>query len=274
MNTSPWYSRMSDNELNDAICARNSQLFNLRAYKVGIIGAGAIGSFTASSLTRSGIGRLAIFDNDSVAPENIGVQDYMISQVDLNKAIAIKRTCMGINPTTRIYACPMNVEYDYPNGNLPNRKVMDTDIINSLDHCDIIVLAVDSMEARLEIMDIITTNCEVSTGVSKLKAIIDARMGSETLQLYIFHRKLWHFKGDILPGDTIMQMYSETWYSDEDGDSEPCAARSTAYCSTIAGSIITSEIKKIVKEDPVKTKEIVFNFPTLLLDAKIEAPKL
>jgi len=273
MNILPWYNNLGDNELNSIICARNTQLFNLRGSKISIIGAGAIGSFTASSLTRSGIGRLSIFDDDIVVPENIGVQDYTISQVDQNKSLAIKRTCMDINPTTRIDAFTMKVEYEhtYQNG----EKVLANDIVRRFNNSDIIVLAVDSMKARLEIMDIITTYCKTHLrSKSGLKAIIDARMGSETLQLYVFHKKIWNEKQKqaINPSDVVTEMYQKTWYSDEDGNSEPCAARSTAYCSTIAGSIITSEIKKIIKDDPVKTTEIVFNFPTLLFDAKIEVP--
>ena len=56
------------------ITSRNTGLFNLARTKIGIIGAGAIGSFVAESLVRCGCMNITIADGDSVGVENIGVQ--------------------------------------------------------------------------------------------------------------------------------------------------------------------------------------------------------
>ena len=79
-------------------------------------------------------------------------------------------------------------------------------------------------------------------------------MGAETYQQYNF------------PKPTI-DRYTETWYPDEQGSEEPCNAKATSYCSNMSGSFIVNAIRKFVTKQPME-KEILFHFPTMMLDSK------
>ena len=59
--------------------------------------------------------------------------------------------------------------------------------------------------------------------------------------------------------------YLETWYSDEDGDSEPCNARSTNYCASMAGAFINNQVRKLVDPRSPSNTNLVFNFPAMAL---------
>jgi molybdopterin/thiamine biosynthesis adenylyltransferase len=64
---------------------------DLREKKVLVVGAGAVGSFVADSLARSGIGTLHIADPDIVKPGNLIRHLAGSSEVGWNKAEAVKR---------------------------------------------------------------------------------------------------------------------------------------------------------------------------------------
>jgi len=84
--------------------------------------------------------------------------------------------------------------------------------------------------------------------------IIDGRMGAEHYQQYVIK-------------NPTLKKYLNTWYSDEDGSSEPCNAKATSYCSNMSGSFICNSIRKILTEQPYN-KEISFFFPTMTLEVK------
>jgi hypothetical protein len=104
----------------------------------------------------------------------------------------------------------------------------------------------DSMEARLDAV----------TNILKLEkpdVLIDGRMGAEHYQQYTFK------------SPTLAQ-YKKTWYSDAEGDDDPCNARATSYCSNMSGSFICNSVKQILKEEPY-CKDFSFNFQTMSLDS-------
>jgi hypothetical protein len=244
--------------------ARNSALFNLSRLRVTIIGCGSIGSFTASTLTRMGVDRFNLFDGDSVGPENIGVQDFTIHQLDVPKVEAVKQNIMSINPLANVSTVQDNITKESSRLVAPIYGRVDS--VEGV--TDVVVMAVDSMEARMDIIQSKAfrsgyTRNDIRQDTNEFCSnsyFFDARMGSETFQLYKFQ----------IPFE--IDNYLKTWYSDEDGDPEPCSARSTAYCSTFAGSIIASEIKKCTNGGMVAEK-ILFGFPSLLLNAEIDYPK-
>ena len=83
-------------------------------------------------------------------------------------------------------------------------------------------------------------------------------MGGEHYQQYVFT-------------DVNLKSYMDTWYSDEDGDPEPCNIKATSYCSNMAGSLIVNAIRKIVTKSPYETF-LTFNFPTMSIDKKTFVP--
>lgn len=70
--------------------------------RVGIAGAGGLGSNIAISLARVGVGHLVIADFDLVEPSNLNRQQYFIDQIGQPKVIALKENLQRINPYVKI----------------------------------------------------------------------------------------------------------------------------------------------------------------------------
>lgn len=75
----------------------------LRTAKVGIAGAGGIGSNLAVSLARVGVGNLHIVDFDEVELMNLNRQNYRLSDVGQKKTIALKNQIESINPFVQVH---------------------------------------------------------------------------------------------------------------------------------------------------------------------------
>lgn len=66
--------------------------------KIGIAGAGGLGSNCAVALARSGVGKLIIADFDKVSASNLNRQYYFNDQIGLYKVEALKRNLKKVNP--------------------------------------------------------------------------------------------------------------------------------------------------------------------------------
>ena len=111
---------------------------------------------------------------------------------------------------------------------------------------DIVILGFDSMSSRWEAIDIIVKIMKV-----KPFLLIDGRMGAEHYQQYSF-------------ANLTLSNYKKHWYSDDQGDPEPCSMKATSYCSNMAGSFIVNTIRKVLTEQPYDSN-FNFNFPLLRL---------
>lgn len=202
---------------------------NFDIYTYHILGCGAIGSAAATQLVRMGATNLKLYDMDRVGTENIGVSMYRLNDIDMHKTKALKMICLSINKSVIIECIDGKFEqYDF-------------------DGKDIVILGFDSMESRLDAVKSILKR-------KKPDYIIDGRMGAEHYQQYVIK-------------NPTLKKYLNTWYSDEDGSSEPCNAKATSYCSNMSGSFICNSIRKILTEQPYN-KEISFFFPTMTLEVK------
>jgi len=197
-----------------------------------ILGCGAIGSSAALQLVRMGAEEFLIYDFDKVSEENIGVSQYNRYDIDNYKVNALRRHMLDINPDANITAMPNRFDVFEYTGREKN----------------VLILAFDNMDSRKEAV----------TNALKTKhkpwLLIDGRMGAEHYQQYTL----------LNPN---LKDYMKTWYSDEDGSSEPCNAKATAYCSNMSGSFIANQVRKAITDTPVN-KEFFFNFPTLTLARK------
>jgi sulfur carrier protein ThiS adenylyltransferase len=77
---------------------------HLAQFRVGIAGAGGLGSNCAAALARSGVGTIVISDFDVIEPANLNRQYYFISQVGMMKTAALKENIARINPDTVVIA--------------------------------------------------------------------------------------------------------------------------------------------------------------------------
>ncbi|MGI6037135.1 MAG: sulfur carrier protein ThiS adenylyltransferase ThiF [Limnochordia bacterium] len=78
------------------------QLEKIRSYRVGIAGAGGLGSNCAFNLVRSGFQDLLIIDDDHVEPSNLNRQFYFLHQLGQPKVEALKANLLAINPDLRL----------------------------------------------------------------------------------------------------------------------------------------------------------------------------
>ncbi len=108
----------------------------IRNKHVLIVGAGALGSTSAESLVRAGIGKLTIIDRDYVEWSNLQRQQ-LYSEEDargkIPKAIAAKKRLEQINSEVQIHAFIMDASVENMEGPLENVDV----IIDATDNFDI-----------------------------------------------------------------------------------------------------------------------------------------
>ena len=206
---------------------------NLHNYTYHILGCGAIGSSAATQLIRAGATKFVLYDMDVVATENIGVSQYIDENIGMKKVEALNEQLLSINCT--------NIEIMM----IPEYFSM----FRYQDNNDIVILGFDSMKSRKEAVEEICSNKQ-----TKPYLLIDGRMGGEHYQQYLFT-------------NVTLSNYMKTWYSDKDGDPEPCNVKASTYCSNMAGSFIVNAIRKIVTDSPYETL-LTFDFPTMTLQKK------
>ena len=106
----------------------------LKNKKVGIAGAGGLGSNCAVALARVGVGNLIIADFDEIEKSNLNRQYYFKNQIGKQKVIALKENILKIDPD-------INVE-------IHNIKLNIKLIVEIFKDCDIIVEAFDLAEMK------------------------------------------------------------------------------------------------------------------------------
>lgn len=106
-------------------------------------------------------------------------------------------------------------------------------------NADIVVSAVDSLDARKMIaLQLIEADVEVP--------IIDGRVGAEQLEVYYFDN-------------------AREWLKQipEEGDTDPCGARFTAYTAVMAAGFMANYIKKFLMGQKITAKRIIFDAASL-----------
>ena len=86
---------------------------HLRKFRVGIAGAGGLGSNCAVCLARAGVGTLVVADFDIVEPSNLTRQYYFMDQTGQPKVVALKENINRINEVTEVI--PFQVELNSDN---------------------------------------------------------------------------------------------------------------------------------------------------------------
>ncbi len=118
----------------------SENLKKLKNSSVALFGVGGVGGYVAEALARSGVGKLAVFDADTVSLSNINRQIIATTQtVGKDKVEVIKERLLSINPkmevqTFKVFYLAENADqYD-------------------LSEYDYIVDAVDTVSAKIEII--------------------------------------------------------------------------------------------------------------------------
>jgi sulfur carrier protein ThiS adenylyltransferase len=110
------------------------QIEALGQRRIGIAGAGGIGSNAALCLVRTGIVRLRLVDFDAVEPSNLNRQFYFMDQIGMLKVDALKSNLQRINPSVSIETT--------------NERIDCGNVQRLFRDCDIIVEALDRPEEK------------------------------------------------------------------------------------------------------------------------------
>ncbi|MHB0912756.1 MAG: sulfur carrier protein ThiS adenylyltransferase ThiF [Armatimonadota bacterium] len=116
-----------------------AQLERIRSVKVGIAGAGGLGSNCAAALVRTGFRRIKIVDFDAVEHSNLNRQFYFLSQMGRSKVEALRENLNLINPAAEIEALSVKVAAE-------NAAELFAD-------CDVVVEAFDLAEYKKLIVE-------------------------------------------------------------------------------------------------------------------------
>jgi sulfur carrier protein ThiS adenylyltransferase len=71
---------------------------HLKRFRVGIAGAGGLGSNCAVALAKCGVGTLVIADFDTIEESNLNRQYFFTDQIGMLKTVALKENIYRINP--------------------------------------------------------------------------------------------------------------------------------------------------------------------------------
>jgi sulfur carrier protein ThiS adenylyltransferase len=107
---------------------------HLRRFRVGIAGAGGLGSNCAVALARTGIGTLVIADYDVVEKGNLNRQYYFLQQTGLPKTESLKENISLINKDVNVIT--------------HNVIISPENIPEIFEKCDVIVEALDRKEMK------------------------------------------------------------------------------------------------------------------------------
>ena len=112
---------------------------HLSRFRVGIAGAGGLGSNCAAALARCGVGTLVIADFDIIEASNLNRQYYFMNQVGKLKTEALKENIRKINPDVAV------INY---------HKILDNQNITEIfSGCDVIVEAFDMADMKLMLIE-------------------------------------------------------------------------------------------------------------------------
>ena len=114
---------------------------HLGKFRVGIAGAGGLGSNCAIALARCGVGTLVIADSDIVESQNLNRQYYFADQIGMLKTEALKKNISRINTSIKVI--------------IHNLELNESNIPYVFEGCDVIVEAFDSNDMKEMLVEIV-----------------------------------------------------------------------------------------------------------------------
>lgn len=157
------------------------QLDRIRSVKVGIAGAGGLGSNCAAALVRTGFRHIKIADFDVVDFSNLNRQFYFVQQAGRTKVEALRENLNHINPAANIEIAPIKLEAD--------------NVAEFFADCDVVVEAFDCAEYKKLVV-------ETYLGSSKLLVAASGLAGwgdSDRIKVHRM-RENFYIIGDLATG--------------------------------------------------------------------------
>ncbi|MCX7710452.1 MAG: sulfur carrier protein ThiS adenylyltransferase ThiF [Clostridia bacterium] len=130
---------MNDFERSLARYIGEDRLKKIQSIKVGIAGAGGLGSNCAFNLVRSGFNSLKIIDFDLVEFSNLDRQFYFLDQVGKPKVEALKNNLLRINPDLYVEDI--------------RDRITEDNVVDIFNDCDVVVEAFDQVQCKRLIVE-------------------------------------------------------------------------------------------------------------------------
>jgi sulfur carrier protein ThiS adenylyltransferase len=147
----------------------------LQKIKIGIAGAGGLGSNCAVNLVRSGFKRLTIVDFDFIEESNLNRQNFFISQLGEYKVEALAKNLLAINP---------DLELD-----LHIKKITKTNLKDFFSTCSTVIEALDEallkkyfVESFLQTDKLVVTASGIG-GIGNTNDLITKKIGRNLIMV-------------------------------------------------------------------------------------------
>lgn len=118
---------------------------HLGKFRVGIAGAGGLGSNCAVALARSGVGTLVLSDFDIIEEPNLNRQYYFTDQIGMMKTDALKENIERINPDVNVI--PYQKRLD--NKNIPEIFSGCNVIVEAFDRSDMKEMLIETVQMKM-----------------------------------------------------------------------------------------------------------------------------
>ena len=132
-------------------------LKKVRGARVGLAGAGGLGSNCAAHLVRTGFRKLTIVDFDIIAPSNLDRQFYFADQIGMKKIDALKTNLLKIDPSLEL--------------TMIDQKIDRTNLKTIFRDCDIVVECLDLAESKSMLVAELSTSGKLIVTASGLGGI-------------------------------------------------------------------------------------------------------
>ena len=196
-------------------------LDRLQKTQVTVIGAGAVGSFTAFTLAKMGIGKITVYDDDTVELHNIPNQLFSIQDCGVPKVEALRDMIRHFH----------GVEIE-----VVGRRYIDQPLSG------VVIVAVDSMDVRQAIWERVRYN-------PRIELFIDGRMGAEVGRVITIH-----------PTDLDdVAAYENTLHPSAEALQARCTERAVIYTVLGIASAICGRVANHLRGDPYD-KDVALDF--------------
>jgi molybdopterin/thiamine biosynthesis adenylyltransferase len=198
---------------------RQADLYNPDQHDphVMVIGLGNIGSNAALTLARMGVRRFTLYDADKVEAHNLNSQAFTVHDLSKYKVEAIAEHMRAYNPS---------VEIETHTEHYTGQECA----------ADIVISAVDSLEARRSIADALIA-------ARSRPLVIDGRSGGGQIEVYAGTPEEWV--------TTIPEEASE----------DACGSRFIAYASVGIGAMIAAQVRHFMSGKALKPR-ILMHYDT------------
>lgn len=191
--------------------------------KLNIIGAGAIGSFTALTLAKMGFNDISVWDADTVESHNLPNQFYRECDIGKPKVLALKEIIQAFTGTEiKTYQ----------------------EIFKERNISGITISGVDSMDVRMEIWRKIKFNMHVPL-------YIDARMGGEVMSVIAVNPM------NILD----IKRYEVSLYPSKEALKLRCSQQAIIYTLLHVAGYVANTVKRYVMDEGYP-EQVIFDART------------